>query len=129
MTENDYNDETEMIFERGKLMVLVRFALTGALILIIVGGLLFIFADPPGSVRITSNVKGAVIILNSYPTEFTTDATLNDISPGEHLFSVEKPGYRIVGKFVRKLKMYPNGSDSLHFILEKIEETDGSNRN
>ena len=129
MTEYDFNDETEKIFERGKIMVLVRFALTGALILIIVGGLLFIFADPPGKVLVTSNVKGAVIILDSYPTEFSTDATLLDISPGEHLFSVEKSGYRIVGRFVRKLKIYPNGSDSLHFVLERIGDTDGSKSN
>jgi len=122
--ENRPTDEEKAV-ERGKLMVLVRFALSGALLLIILGILLFIFAEPPGKVYVISNIPGAVIVVDSYPTEFTTNALLEEVPPGEHLITVEKSGFRIIGDFFIKIQVSSNRCDTLYFFLEKIEVPDG----
>ena len=119
--ENQSPTDEEQTMERGKTMVLVRFAVAGALLLIIVGILLFIFAEPPGEVYVTSNIPGAVIIIDSYPTEFTTNDMLKEISPGEHLITIERPGFRIVGDFFQKVDISSNKCDTLYFFLEQIE--------
>jgi len=124
MTENWENQpptEEEQTMERGKTLVLVRFAVAGALLLILVGVLLFIFAEPPGEIYVTSNIPGAVIVIDSYPTEFTTNDLLKEVPPGEHLITVEKSGFRIVGDFFQKVDVSSNKCDTLFFYLDQIE--------
>ncbi len=118
-TEIGSDPEEERLIERGKIIVLVKMALIGVLLLIILGILLFIFVEPPGEVYISSNVKDATIIIDTVPTEYYTDTLIKEISPGEHLFTVNKEGYTVSGNPIIRLKITPGGTDSLHFELIK----------
>ncbi len=122
MTKNfeyEIHPEEERMINRGKMMVLIRMGLAGAFVLVIVGILVFIFADPTCKVYVGSNVKGATIYIDSFPSEHVTDVLIEDLTSGEHIFSVEQEGFSITGDFTRKIKVLPGGIDSIYFELTK----------
>lgn len=129
MTENleyEIHPEEERLIARERMMVLIRMGLTGAVGLVIVGILIFIFADSPGKVFVGSNVKGAAVIIDSCPSGYATDVLIDDIACGEHIFSVELAGFQIVGDFSQKVRIVSGGIDSIYFELEKIEGIEDS---
>jgi len=122
MTKNfeyEIHPEEERMINRGKMMVLIRMGLAGVVVLVIVGILVFLFADPPGKVYISSNIKGATIYINSFPSEHVTDDLIEDLTSGKHIFSVVKEGFSITGDFTRKIKVLPGRIDSIYFELTK----------
>ena len=129
MTENleyEIHPEEERLIARAKMMVLIRMGLAGAVGLMIAGILIFIFADPPGKMFIGSNIKGAEVIIDSCPSGYETDVLIDDLTAGEHIFSVELTGFQIVGDFSQKIRIVSGGIDSIYFELEKIEEIEDS---
>lgn len=115
----------ERILARGRLFVVMKLALAALLTLIIIAIMIYVFTEPGGEVYVSSNIEGARIYIDSYPTEYLTNSTILEIPSGEHLFSVELEGYNIIGNYVQRIKVSPGRSDSIHFILEKIGENDG----
>ena len=124
MKEFDLNPQEEKLLARGRVMVIVKLSATALTILLIIALAIFIITEPPGKVHVSCNIKGARILMDSYPTEFVTDAAIVKIPSGTHLFTVEMEGYRIIGDFTQKIKVTPGSSDSINFHLEKIENHD-----
>ena len=120
--EYEIHPEEERMINHGKMMVMIRMGLAGAFLLVIAGILAFIFADPPGKVYVGSNVKGATIYIDSFPSEYVTDVLIEDMTSGEHVFTAAKEGYVVSGDFSRKIRVHPSGIDSIYFELEKNED-------
>ncbi|NQS97679.1 MAG: PEGA domain-containing protein [candidate division Zixibacteria bacterium] len=120
-SEYDLQTEDERMLSRGRLLVITKLASSALIILAVLAVLIYIFTEPGGEVYISSNVEGARIYMDSYPTEFVTNSTIAEIPGGVHLFSVGLEGYRTIGDYVQRVKVNPGRSDTINFVLEKIE--------
>ncbi len=84
--------------------------------------IVFLLYEGEGTILVSSNVKGASIILDAVPTDKQTDATVVEVSAGEHLITVEKEGYQIVGEAVIEVDLKKGENKLVTFILEPVHE-------
>ena len=85
-------------------------------------GLVLIFVllrDRTGGIQVISNVKGATVLLDGSPTEFTTDAHLRGLPVGPHLISLAKPGFVPDGDASARVDLRP-GSDVIVTLQLKL---------
>ena len=120
----DLHPEEAKMIDHGKKIVKIRLFLAIAISLIILAWLFFILVDNTGTIVVNSNITGAAIFLDAAPTEYMTNTRMQNIPLGEHIFSVELEGYRVVGPYTQKTKISSGSIDTLHFILEKIPVPD-----
>lgn len=100
---------------RKRMKIVVSFA---AFLIVAVVASLFIFLyEGTGTIQVLSNVEGARVILDGVPLSHSTDALIEEIPAGEHVITVEKAGYRIVGDLVRKIELKGGQKEVVSFTL------------
>jgi len=72
-----------------------------------------------GQIRVISDVKDAAIYLDGEFTEKATNATLRNVTPGKHIVSVIKPGYR---GSEAEVEVKSRETVELRFNLKPIEQ-------
>ncbi|MFH1735633.1 MAG: PEGA domain-containing protein [bacterium] len=87
-------------------------------LILMAGGIYYLLSGGVGNIIVTSNVQGAEIILDAAPTTYYTNYTLAKISAGEHILTVEKQGYHIVGEDIIKVDLKRGTTEEVVFILE-----------
>lgn len=103
------------------------FYVVAVLFIAIIGGALYlILHEGKGTIHVTCNVPQARIILNAAPTEYFTDATIEQIPAGQHLITVEKPGFTIDGEMIQKINLKSGEDKVINFILVAIDESDAA---
>ncbi len=74
-----------------------------------------------GQIRVISDVAGAAIYLDGKFTGEATSTTLRSVSPGNHLISIVKPGYRT---FETEVEVELQSTIELRFSLGPLAEGD-----
>jgi hypothetical protein len=86
--------------------------------IVILAGIYYLLSPGKGSIEVTSNIPGALIILDAASTHHYTNDTIPQVPAGEHYVSVEKEGYRIVGDALRIVKVKRGRNHRVSFVLE-----------
>jgi len=95
---------------------------TALLIVILIAAILYLFlAEKRATIQVTCNVPGAQVILDAAPLQLFTDATIKEIPAGEHVVTVQKPGYVVIGEPIRKVTLRGSKSIVLSFTLQPEE--------
>lgn len=85
-------------------------------------GLYFILHEGIGTIQVVCNVPEARVVMDAANTEYYTDAILQGIPAGEHLITVEKPGYRIEGEWIRRVELKSGEEAVLSFVLVPVDD-------
>ncbi|MBL7191610.1 PEGA domain-containing protein [bacterium] len=73
---------------------------------------------PKAYLEVTSNIEGAVVFIDNEMTHHSTDAFINNISPGKHKIALYKPGYNTKFTSLELLK-----HDTTQIYMELEEDT------
>ncbi len=87
----------------------------------ILTGLFFRFITNVGYIEIETNVKGALIYVDSFPTGLKTDNTLEDLEVGDHTVFVKLDGYNVKPDSV-VVEVIKEDGVKIVFELTKIKE-------
>jgi len=109
----------------------------GAVVVAILAAIFFfVLAAKTGSISVSANVPDAQIVLDTVPLEHFTNTTIEEVAEGEHVVSVRKEGYVIVGEPVQWITVRGGRTLALTFTLrpappgktQKPAETNSPNR-
>lgn len=79
----------------------------------------FLFlSNRTGAIQVVANVPGAQVVLDATPLDFFTNATVKEIPAGEHVVTVQKAGYIVLGEPIQRIKLHGGRTEVLSFTLE-----------
>jgi len=85
----------------------------------------FVLAAKTGSISVSTNIPDAQIILDTVPLEHFTNSTIEEVPEGEHVVTVRKEGYAIVGEPVQKITVRGGKIVTITFILLPVLQPKG----
>ena len=85
----------------------------------------FVLAAKTGSISVSANVPDAQIILDTVPLQHFTNMTIEQVTEGEHVVTVQKEGFVIVGEPVQKITVRGSKTISLTFTLQPAARPKG----
>jgi hypothetical protein len=85
----------------------------------------FVLAAKTGSISVSANVPDAQIILDTVPLQHFTNTTIEEVPEGEHVVTVRKEGYAIVGEPVQRITVRGGKTLAMAFTLRPalLEQT------
>jgi len=93
---------------------------TALLVLAVVTSVYLFLHEGSGSIQVLCNVTDARIILDGTPIGHGINDLIEEVPAGEHVITIEKPGYRIEGQTVRKIELKGGGKEVVLFTLVPV---------